>query len=706
MIARGEDPSEISLGVSTTEERYVNRELSWLSFNERVLQEAETSSVPLFERIKFLAIFSSNLDEFFRVRVASLRSLLGIRRKKRKKRGLDPTTLLREIHAVALAQQERFGRLFREEILPELQQAGIELVDEQGVDDEQRAIIEKYFVGQVAEHLQPVILRRGDPPPFLKDHTAYLVAELQPAPGTTVGTAGPELGIVEVPSPPLPRFLLVTERAGRRCIVFLDDVIRLNLHRVFPEREVAGAYAIKVSRDADLYLDDEFDTELRKAIKKSLKKRDTGAPIRFLYDRFSPHAMVTQLTTHFDLRGGDLIEGGRYHNLNDLAGLPLGNVPDLEFTPMEALPHPTLEGGSILDSIRAKDRLLHFPYQSYEYVLRFLREATADSDVDAIWISLYRVSSQSEVVKALIKAAENGKDVLAFVEVQARFDEELNLEWAERMELAGIRVIHGTRKIKVHAKLCLIRRQEGDTSRLYGLLATGNFNEKTARVYADHGLLTADPRLTTEVRDVFRLLCGEDVESDFEHLLVAPDHLRHGFNALIDAETEAARQGRPSGITAKMNSLQDRGIIDKLYEASAAGVPVRLLIRGICCLRPGVKGLSDSIEVTSIVDRFLEHSRMFVFHSDGSEKFYLSSADWMTRNLDRRVEVAFPIYDPDVRSELRHVLDLQCADNTKARTIDAHQRNGFAPGTHGTTVRSQFDTYRYLSELLADHSGS
>ncbi len=458
---------------------------------------------------------------------------------------------------------------------------------------------------------------------------------------------------------------------------------------------------------------------LKRAIKKSLKKRETGAPIRFLYDMLTPHAVITRLTKHFGLRDRDLIKGGRYHNLNDLADLPVGEVPDLEFAPMEPLPHPTLdEGASLLDQIRVKDRLLHFPYQSYGYVLRLLQEAASDPDVDGIWISLYRVSSQSGVVGALIEAAENGKNVRAFVEVQARFDEELNLKWAERMEMAGIRVIHGTRDIKVHAKLCLIRRREGDANRLYALLSTGNFNEKTARVYSDHGLMTADPRLTEEVHRVFCLLFGEEVdggervdseeevESDFEHLLVAPHHLRDRFNALITAEAEAARQGRPSGITAKMNSLQDRGIIDKLYEASAAGVPVRLMIRGICCLRPGVEGLSDSIEATSIVDRFLEHSRIFAFHADGAEKLYLASADWMTRNLNRRVEVAFPIYDVEVRSELLHVLDLQCADNAKARIIDEHQRNAFAQGTEGATVRSQFDTHRYLRELLADHPGS
>ncbi len=463
VIELREDPTEVSLGVSATRERYVNRELSWLSFNERVLQEAESSSVPLLERIKFLSIFSSNLDEFFRVRVASLKSLLELRRKKRKKKGLDPTALLQEIHAVALAQQERFGRVFREEILPELREAGIELIDERGVTAEQRVFIEDYFAEHVAEHIRPVILGQQDSTPFLKDHTTYLVAELQPGPGITISTVGPELGIVEVPSPPLPRFVSIPGPGEGQCIVFLDDVIRINLHRIFPERVVAGAYAIKVSRDADLYLDDEFDPVLKKAIKKSLKKRETGAPIRFLYDTLSPHAIVTRLTAHFGLRQGDLIEGGRYHNLNDLAGLPVGDLPHLEFPPMEALPHPALKSDApVLDLIRAKDRLLHFPYQSYGNVVRLLQESASDPDVDAIWISLYRVSRESEVVKALIRAVENGKDVMAFVEVQARFDEELNLEWAERMELAGVRVIHGTKGLKVHAKLCLIRRREGD----------------------------------------------------------------------------------------------------------------------------------------------------------------------------------------------------------------------------------------------------
>ena len=673
-----------------------------MSFNERVLQEAESPTVPLFERLKFLAIFSSNLDEFFRVRAASLRALLSLK-KKRKKRRLNPSKLLREIHDIALAQQERFGSAFRDDILPGLVDAGIDLVDELGVPDEYHSTLEDYFIEHVEPLLEPTYLEDDGEPTFLKDHTVYLVVELQPVQNIAVGSSGPKLGLVQVPSPPLPRFISIPTSDGRRYVVFLDDVIRHNLSRVFPDQVVAGAYAVKVSRDADLYLDDEFDQELKQAIRKSLKKRDTGIPIRFLYDMRSPHVIVTRLKASLGLQDEDLILGGRYHNLHDLFGFPVGEVPAHQDPPLHPLAHPVLDQApTLFDVISEKDRLLHFPYQSYDYAVRFLEEAAADPEVDAIWISLYRVARASAVVEALIEAARNGKDVSAFVEVQARFDEELNLEWAERMERAGVRTLYGRQGIKVHAKLALIRRNEGDVSRLYALLATGNFNEKTARVYSDHGLMTADERLTTEVHRVFQILGGEDVEPDFEHLLVAPFHLRDRFNALIDHEIEAARAGRPSGMTVKMNSLQDRGMIDRLYEASAAGVPIQLVIRGVCCVRPGVDELSANIRGRSIVDRFLEHSRIYLFHAGGAEVLYLASADWMTRNLNRRVEVAFPIYDPDVRAQLRHVLSLQLADNTKARIIDTEQSNRSVTADGAPSVRSQIDTYRYLEELLGE----
>ena len=697
------DSAEAEWGVDPSGVRYVNRELSWLSFNERVLQEAESADVPLFERVKFLAIFSSNLDEFFRVRVASLRALLSLKKKKAKAktRRVNTTRLLREIHDVALAQQERFGATFRRDILPGLSAAGIDLVDEVGLPEEYHSTLEDYFIDHVEPLLKPCYLEESGEETFLKDHTVYLVVELQPDKDIAAGS--PRLALVEVPSLPLRRFLSIPREGGRSYVVFLDDIIRHNLQRVFPARMVAGAYAVKVSRDADLYLDDEFDQGLKQAIRKGLKKRDTGTPIRFLYDQRSPQAMLNRLKSHLGLQDEDLIRGGRYHNLHDLFDFPAGSGPQHEDVPLPPLPHPELDGAIDLFSATAqKDRLLHFPYQSYDYAVRFLEEASTDPDVEAIWISLYRVARDSAVVEALIEASRNGKDVSAFVEVQARFDEELNLDWAERMEQAGVRTLYGRQGIKVHAKMALVRRREGDASRHYALLATGNFNEKTARVYSDHSLMTADERLTGEVRRVFRILGGEDVEPDFEHLLVAPFHLRDRFNTLIDTEIEAARAGRPSGITAKMNSLQDRGMIDRLYEAGAAGVRVQLVIRGICCLRPGVDDLSENIHGRSIVDRFLEHSRMYLFHAGGDEVLYLASADWMTRNLDRRVEIAFPIYDRDVKAQLLHVLALQVADDRKARILNGEQSNRLVTANGEATVRSQIDTYRYLEELLGE----
>ncbi len=469
-----EDPTEAGLGVDSTGERYVNRELSWLSFNERVLQEAENPAVPLFERLKFLAIFSSNLDEFFRVRVASLRALLSIKNKKGKKRRLNPSRLLREIHDVALAQQERFGAAFREQILPALNEAGIDLVDEVGLPEEYHSTLEDYFVEHVGPLLKPTYLEEGGEGVFLKDHTVYLVVELQPSQDIRVGSSGPRLGLVEVPSPPLPRFLSIPVTGDRCYVVFLDDIIRHNLPSVFPDQVVAGAYAVKVSRDADLHLDDEFDQGLKEAIRKSLKKRDTGIPIRFLYDMRLPHVIMNRVKVGLGIRDEDLILGGRYHNLHDLFGFPAGDAPEHEDPPLPPLGHPALDSATnLFEAVSERDRLLHFPYQSYDRVVRFIEAAAADPGVNAIWISLYRVARDSAVVEALIEAARNGKDVSAFVEVQARFDEELNLEWAERMERAGVRTFYGRQGIKVHAKLALIQRREGDANRYYALLAHG-----------------------------------------------------------------------------------------------------------------------------------------------------------------------------------------------------------------------------------------
>ena len=692
--------------VDHEKDRVIDRELSWLSFNERVLQEAEDGTVPLFERLKFLAIFSSNLDEFFRVRVAALRTLVLLKKKKVRKLPIKPAKLVDRIHRVVHLQQERFGAVFRNEILPALEQLGIRLIRENELIGGQNDHLRAFFDEHVRPVVEPAILGTG-PSPFLKDHTVYLVAELWQGRGVLVGTELPTLAVVEVPSPPLPRFVSLPEEEGGRCVMFLDDVIRYCLPSLFPDHEVGNAYAVKVSRDAGLHLDEEFSGSLREAIAKSLKKRDSGMPIRFLYDQSAPHAMVRALKEFLGLAEEDLFPGGRYHNLHDLWSFPVEGGPEHSYPVMEPLAHPSLDGvASLFEAAGAKDRLLHFPYQSYEYVVDFLRQASEDPAVEEIWISLYRVADGSAIVNALIEAARGGKSVSAFVEVQARFDERANLECAERMEEAGIRTLYGSFGIKVHAKLALVRRREAGGHRLYAYLATGNFNEKTAGIYCDHALMTADPRLTEEVHRIFQILAAEaDPSVAFEHLLVAPFHLREGLERLIDAEIEAAEAGRPSGIVAKMNSLEDESIIRHLYRASRAGVPIRLIVRGICCLVPGVNGMSGTISARSVVDRFLEHSRILLFHHGGEDRIYLASADWMGRNLDRRIEVAFPIYDDDVRQELMHVVHVQLADGQKARIIEGSLENRYARNSDDPPVRCQIDTYRYLKGLLQGGGG-
>lgn len=674
----------------------VNRELSWLSFNARVLQEAHDRRVPLYERLKFLSIYSSNLDEFFRVRVASLRSLLRLKKKTVHKLGIDPKELLRQIHDTVTAQQEEFGATFRGEILPELADRGIHLIDESHVGDEQGAYLKEFFRKRVRSRLEPVVLGSTDTP-FLENQQIYLAVELWPSvPGIDVAAEEPCIGLVEVPSPPVDRFVSIPSDDEHRFVMFLDDVVRYNLPDLFPEFAVGSAYAIKLSRDAELYLDDEYAGSFVEQIKKSLEKRERGLPCRFLYDLHASFHVISFLEQTFDLSDEDLVLGGRYHNLNDLADFPRFGLSGLTYERLEPLDHPELEfEDSILEAVARKDRLIHFPYQKFDYVVRFLQEAVEDDDVESIWITLYRTAADSSVVKALLDAARAGKKVTAFVEVKARFDEASNLDWAEQMEAAGVRTLYSFRELKVHTKLALVGRREGDDIRWYAYLGTGNFNELTARVYADDGLFTADPRLADEVRLLFGFLDGSEEDPSFDHLLVAPFHLRKAFVSLIENEMTAASDGEPSGLIAKMNSLEDEKLIHKLYEASSAGVDIDMIVRGICCLIPGVPGQSERIRIRSIVDRFLEHARVYIFQNRGDELYYLASADWMKRNMSSRVEVAFPLYDVDVRREVRQLIDLQRQDNVKARVIDAEQKNAYVAGD-GTPVRAQSDTYDLL----------
>lgn len=677
---------------------FLNREISWLHFNHRVLQEAADPAVPLLERLFFCGIFSSNLDEYFRVRVASLRTLLRLGRGDSEQMGADSGRLLHDIHRLVLEQQEAYGAVIGG-LMEELAAEGIALVDEGAARVEDHEFLRSFFDTTVAPHIDPVVLAPGDEAPFLKNHAIYLVVEVWR--GETDGGWLPRFALVEVPDE-VPRFVTLPGEDEHR-VMFLDDVIRFNLERVFPDHEVGRAYAVKLTRDADLRIDDEFEGEVVDAIRDSLGQRDVGAPSRFLYDMRAPYALVHSLQHRLGLVEEDMVLGARYHNLNDYMGFPRFGRDDLSYPAWPPVPHPVLDSvPSTFAAMREQDQVLHMPYQSFDHVVRFLEEAATDEQVEEIWLTVYRVARDSSVLKALIRAARAGKSVTVFMEVQARFDEESNLEWAKRLEEAGVRTLYSMRGLKVHAKIAMVVRREAEGPRRYVYVGTGNFNEKTARIYADHGILTCDPRITDDVDEVFRYLAGESDEARTEHLLVAPFSLRKGFNALIEHERMRAAAGEPSGMILKMNSLQDGKIISRLYEASRAGVPIEVIVRGMCCLVPGVPEQSATVRVRSILDRLLEHARIYIFHHDGEELMYLASADWMTRNLSRRVEVAIPVYDPEVRRQLRAFIDIQLADNVRARVVDGTGNNSYVSHDGGSApVRAQEDFRDFVIGLTA-----
>ncbi|GAA4393240.1 polyphosphate kinase 1 [Hymenobacter koreensis] len=677
-----------------------NRELSWLAFNARVLQEAQTPTVPLLERLKFLAIFSSNLDEYFKVRVATLRRLRNLKKKTRAKLGGDdPGVQLEQILAEVKRQQEAFGETFREQLLPELQQRGIHLLADRDLSNAQREWVQQYFRERVQDHLSPMVLDDNLHHLFLKDQTVYLTVLLTDPVKGKKATDEERVLVLELPTKRHGgRFVELPSQGDQHYVMFLDDVIRCCAAELFPKYQSVQVNSIKMSRDAELDIQEEVSGNLLAKIKSSLQKRETGYPARLLYDPTMPKAVLRAVMQKTGIGQEELVEGSRYHNFRDFFGFPGFGLKELEYEPQPALPHPTLprtKTESLLDAIGQHDHLVHFPYQSFEYVTRLIKEAGKDPKVTDIHITLYRVGSKSEVAKALLKAVKNSKHVTVVVELKARFDEESNIQWAEKLEQAGATVIYGVPELKVHAKLLLVTRREGleEQPQRYAYLSTGNFNESTSAVYADHGLFTADERLTREVARIFEFFLTRKPPKPFEHLMVAPFELRQRLNALIDSEIDNAINGREAYIILKLNALQDDGMIHKLYEASRAGVRVELLIRGISCLVPGQKGQSETITQRGIVDRYLEHARVYVFANGGQEKVYIASSDWMARNLDRRVEVAFPLYDEAVRAEVRHLLDLQREDNTKSRDW---QNQFLREGAEQKPVHAQKATYEYL----------
>ncbi|WP_266203321.1 polyphosphate kinase 1 [Pontibacter kalidii] len=681
---------------ASSEPPYINRELSWLAFNYRVLQEAKDKTVPLLERIKFMAIFSSNLDEYFKVRVATLKRLIKLKPKTRSKLDEEPQETLDQVLQEVHRQQEEFGQVFRDGILADLREHDIHMLTEHDLNPKQKEWVHDYFTETLEPLLLPIILDETETHLFLRDQTVYLGVKMwDPA---EEDCKAERYAMLEIPTKKHGgRFVKLPTVNEQRYVMFIDDVIRFCLPRLFPKYKAFAAHAVKVSRDAELDIEEEVSGSLMAKIQKSLKKRETGYPARLLYDPETPQDLLDMMMAHTGITEEELVEGSKYHNFRDFFGFPDFNLPGLKYDPQPTLIHPQLEQEpSILAAMKERDYLVHYPYQSFDYVLRLFDEAAQDPKVTAMSATLYRVADKSRIAKALVKAARNGKLVTVVVELKARFDEESNIYWAGKLQKAGANVIFGVPDLKVHSKLGLITRNEKGKLVNYAYLSTGNYNETTSKIYADHALFTTDKRLTKDVEQVFNLFIDRQTDKKFEHLLVAPINMRQGFVKLIDREIKNAKKGLPASMILKMNALQDARMIGKLYEASQAGVKIQLLVRGICCLKPGVQGVSENIEVRGIVDRYLEHARVYIFHNNGEEKLYIASADWMTRNLNRRVEVAFPLYQPDLVEQVRHIIDLQLQDDTKTRTVDNSYLKPEAP----TNVRAQYAAYAYLRELV------
>ena len=671
---------------------FYDRDISWLSFNYRVLQEAINPEVPLIERLRFLAIFSSNLDEFYRVRVATHRRLMRLEGADLKKINKKARKLVKKINKRVHKQQNEFGEIFRNKLIPSLAKENVFLVDESQLSKSQIDFAKDYYKKKVKSLIVVQKIKLGGKAPFLEDKRLYFAIKTR----SKAKGKEEENFLVNIPSNQISRFLVIPDKK-KHLVVQLDDVIRVSLDLIFPRQEIIHCYAIKLSRDAELHLDDEIADNVRERIIKSLDKRATGIPSRFLYDSAMPLDYRKYLARLYDLEKPDLIPGGRYHNFNEFFGFPSPKKPKLEYEPHPDLPSRSLdEHKSIFDAISERDHMLHFPYQSYDYVIKFLEAAAVDKAVTSIKITLYRVASDSKVAKALIKAAKNGIDVLVFDEVKARFDESSNIFWGEKIEAAGGKVLYSFDELKVHTKICVVTRKEEGALKHYSYLGTGNFNESTAGIYCDHGLLTKNQNFGKEIGKVFAYLADTQKRPTFNHLLVAPFDMRAKFEALIDNEIANAKKGKKARMVLKMNSLEDKSMIRKIYEASRAGVKIRIIVRGICCLIPGVENMSETIKVYSIIDRYLEHGRMYMFHNGGDELIYLASADWMKRNLSRRVEVGFPILDPDLKRETRKLLTYQLKDNTKARKLNKIQNNPYKKSKAKKRVQAQPDTYAYL----------
>ncbi|MBN8695331.1 MAG: polyphosphate kinase 1 [Bacteroidetes bacterium] len=669
----------------------INRELSWLAFNERVLQEANDKSVPLIERIKFLGIFSNNRDEFFRVRVATLKRIVKHQKKAEELMGENPTLLLDKIQKTVIEQQNKFESIYQG-ILKELGKKNIAILNEKELSRTQGTFVKNYFKDKIMPTLFPIMLDSSMPFPYLKDKSGYLIIKL----GRTDKEKKSKYALIEVPTDVHSRFVVLPKEKEKNYIILLDDVIRYCLEDVFQnfEHDYIESYNIKLTRDAEIDMDNDISKSFVEKISKGLKARKKGQPVRLVYDSQIAPDILEFIMKKIKLGKEDNpIPGGRYHNFKDFISFPNIGTPDLSYKKIQPVKHPDLKNQkSVFKVIGQKDVMITYPYQSFDHIIDMLREASIDPKVQSIKITLYRAGKVSNVVKALINAIKNGKSVTTVIELRARFDEESNLFWAEKLQEEGARVIYGVPSLKVHSKMFCITRKEGGKNKLYAHIGTGNFNEDTSKVYTDHSLLTADTRITEEVEKVFGFYEDNFKTGSYKHLLVSPFFMRKRLIQLIDQEIKNAKSKKPAYIILKLNNLVDAVMIKKLYEASASGVKIKLIVRGICSLVAGVKGISDNIEAISIVDKFLEHSRVFVFCNGGEEKYFISSADWMTRNLDHRSEVAVPIYDKGIQQQLKKIIHTLWSDNTKARVLGSTQNNEYKKST-GKKIRAQEELF-------------
>ena len=678
---------------------YINRELSWLQFNARVLQEAADENVPLIERLRFIGIFSNNLDEFFKVRYATVKRIdQAGKGGKSHLGGIKASDLLERITEIVIEHQ-RTSLGILESIQEKLIKEDIYIINETQIQEVHHNFIKNYFFQEVSPALVTIILNENIELPLLKDSAAYLIVKMN------LKDESKQYALIEI-SKAMNRFVVLPKLDGKNYIILIDDLLRHSLKDIFNifDYTSISANMIKITRDGELDFDSDLSKSFIDKISDSVRDRKIGEPVRFVYDKTLDDETLIYLMQKMGIDSKDsVIPGGRYHNRRDYMGFPSLGRKDLLYTKINPLTVKDLSlEQSIFNTISDKDYMVHTPYHTFSYIVNFLREAALDPTVKSIKITIYRLAQISHVASSLINAAKNGKKVTVSIELRARFDEEANINYAEQMQDEGVTMLFGVPGLKVHSKMCIIEREENQKIRRYGFVSTGNFNESTARIYTDFTLFTADQRILKDLNKVFNFFEVNYKIYRYKHIFTSPHYTQTKLFTLIDNEIENAKIGKSAFIKLKMNSMSSYKMVDKLYEASRAGVKIQMIIRGICCLIPGVKGMSDNIEVISIIDKFLEHTRLFIFSNNNDPKIYISSADWMTRNIDNRVEVSCPIYDADIKKELQDIFDICWRDNVKARIINQNQDNSYRIPITDKIIRAQFEIYDFYKNKLEE----